>query len=50
MDKSKPIVLGADHYGLPLKDTVRDYLQELGRDKDHDQRVQSRIRAEHPAQ
>ncbi|MCL4394615.1 MAG: ribose 5-phosphate isomerase B [Chloroflexi bacterium] len=25
-DKSKPIVVGADHFGLPLKNAVRDYL------------------------
>ena len=29
-DKSKPIVLGADHMGLPLKNAVRDYLMKLG--------------------
>ncbi|MEM7126366.1 MAG: RpiB/LacA/LacB family sugar-phosphate isomerase [Chloroflexota bacterium] len=29
-DKSKKIIMGADHYGLPLKDTIRDYLTELG--------------------
>ena len=30
LDKQTKIVVGADHYGLPLKDVVRDYLQELG--------------------
>ena len=30
MDKSAPIVVGADHFGLPLKDVIRDYLLELG--------------------
>ncbi|MCB0047213.1 MAG: RpiB/LacA/LacB family sugar-phosphate isomerase [Caldilineaceae bacterium] len=29
-DKQKTIVVAADHLGMPLKDTVRDYLQELG--------------------
>lgn len=29
-DKAKPIVVGADHYGLPLKNAVRDYLRSLG--------------------
>ncbi len=29
-DKSKKIVIGADHLGLPLKDIVRDYLRALG--------------------
>ncbi|MCB0073677.1 MAG: RpiB/LacA/LacB family sugar-phosphate isomerase [Caldilineaceae bacterium] len=30
MDKSTPIVVGADHFGMPLKDVIRDYLTELG--------------------
>jgi ribose 5-phosphate isomerase B len=30
VDKSKPIVMGADHFGLPLKNVVRDYLREKG--------------------
>ncbi len=30
LDKKTKIVVGADHYGLPLKDVVRDYLKELG--------------------
>ena len=30
MDKSKKIVVGADHLGLPLKNVVRDYLVKLG--------------------
>ena len=30
MDKNKPIVLGADHFGLPLKDAIRDYLVKKG--------------------
>jgi ribose 5-phosphate isomerase B len=29
-DKSKKIVIGADHFGLPLKNVVRDYLIEKG--------------------
>ena len=29
-DKSKPIIIGADHNGLPLKDIVRDHLRSLG--------------------
>lgn len=29
-DKSKTIVIGSDHFGLPLKDFVRDYLREKG--------------------
>jgi ribose 5-phosphate isomerase B len=29
-DKSKRIIVGADHYGLPLKNIVRDYLREKG--------------------
>ena len=30
LDKTTKIVVGADHYGLPLKNVVRDYLRELG--------------------
>lgn len=30
MDKSSVIVLGADHFGLPLKNSIRDYLIKLG--------------------
>jgi ribose 5-phosphate isomerase B len=30
VDKSKKIVVGADHFGLPLKNVVRDYLREKG--------------------
>lgn len=30
MDKNEKIVVGADHFGMPLKDAVRDYLTELG--------------------
>lgn len=30
MDKNSPIVLGADHFGLPLKDAIRDYLVKKG--------------------
>jgi ribose 5-phosphate isomerase B len=30
MDKNKPIVIGADNMGLPLKDAIRDYLLKLG--------------------
>ena len=29
-DKQKPIVVGADHMGLPLKDANRDYLRKQG--------------------
>jgi ribose 5-phosphate isomerase B len=29
-DKSKPIVVGSDHFGLPLKNAVRDYLRSKG--------------------
>lgn len=30
MDKNKPIVMGADHFGMPLKDAIRDYLVKKG--------------------
>ena len=30
MDKDKPIVLGADHFGMQLKDAIRDYLVNKG--------------------
>ena len=30
MDKNKPIVIGADHMGLPLKNAIRDYLIKKG--------------------
>ena len=30
MDKNKPIVIGADHMGLPLKNAIRDYLLKKG--------------------
>ncbi len=30
MDKNKPIVIGADHMGLPLKNAIRDYLVKKG--------------------
>lgn len=30
MDKNSVIVMGADHFGLPLKDAIRDYLLKLG--------------------
>lgn len=33
-DQSKKIVVGADHYGLPLKNVVRDYLREKGYEVD----------------
>jgi ribose 5-phosphate isomerase B len=33
-DKSKRIVVGADHYGLPLKNVVRDHLREKGYEVD----------------
>jgi ribose 5-phosphate isomerase B len=29
-DKSKQIVVGSDHLGMPLKNAVRDYLRSLG--------------------
>ena len=29
-DKTKPIVVGADHFGLPLKNILRDYVRSLG--------------------
>ena len=29
-DKSKPIAIGADHLGLPLKNVIRDYLRDKG--------------------
>lgn len=29
-DKTKPIIVGADHNGLPLKNAVRDYLLSRG--------------------
>ena len=30
LDKKTKIVVGADHFGLPLKNVVRDHLRELG--------------------
>ena len=30
MDKNSPIVMGADHFGMPLKDAIRDYLIQKG--------------------
>jgi ribose 5-phosphate isomerase B len=30
MDKNTPIVIGADHMGLPLKNAIRDYLVKQG--------------------
>jgi ribose 5-phosphate isomerase B len=30
MDKNTPIVIGADHMGLPLKNSIRDYLRKQG--------------------
>ena len=29
-DKNRKIVVGGDHYGLPLKNELRDHLRELG--------------------
>jgi len=29
-DKSKPIAVASDHFGMPLKNIVRDYLRDLG--------------------
>lgn len=29
-DKNKPIVVGSDHFGLPLKNVIRDHLRKLG--------------------
>ena len=34
MDKNQPIVIGADHLGLPLKNAIRDYLIKLGHQVD----------------
>jgi ribose 5-phosphate isomerase B len=34
MAQSKKIVVGADHFGMPLKDIVRDHLRELGYEVD----------------
>lgn len=33
-DKRKKIVIGADHFGLPLKNIIRDYLREKGYEVD----------------
>ena len=30
MDKNTPIVMGADHFGMPLKNAIRDYLIKKG--------------------
>ncbi|MBW7882926.1 MAG: RpiB/LacA/LacB family sugar-phosphate isomerase [Caldilineaceae bacterium] len=30
MDKSQRIIIGADHYGLPLKNVIRNYLIQKG--------------------
>ena len=30
MDKNTPIVMGADHFGMPLKNSIRDYLIKKG--------------------
>jgi len=30
VDKNKPIVMGADHFGMPLKNSIRDYLIKKG--------------------
>jgi len=30
VDKNKPIVMGADHFGMPLKNAIRDYLIKKG--------------------
>jgi ribose 5-phosphate isomerase B len=29
-DRNKPIILGSDHFGLHLKNAIRDYLRNLG--------------------
>ena len=34
MDKNQPIVIGADHLGLPLKNAIRDYLIKQGHQVD----------------
>jgi ribose 5-phosphate isomerase B len=34
VDKGKKIVVGSDHYGLPLKNVLRDYLRSLGLEVD----------------
>jgi ribose 5-phosphate isomerase B len=46
-DKSKKIVVGADHYGLPLKNVVRDYLRSLGYEVD-DMGVQADTPVDYP--
>ena len=33
-DRTHKIIVGADHFGMPLKDVVRDYLRELGYEVD----------------
>ncbi len=33
-DKTHKIIVGADHFGMPLKDVVRDHLRELGYEVD----------------
>ena len=33
-DKSKRIILGADHFGMPLKNVLRDYLRSKGYEVD----------------
>jgi len=30
VDKNKPIIIGADHLGSPLKNVLRDYLKDKG--------------------
>jgi ribose 5-phosphate isomerase B len=47
IDKDTQIVVGADHYGLPLKNVVRDYLIELGY-KVHDMGVDSDDPVDYP--
>lgn len=46
-DKSKKIVVGADHYGLPLKNVVRDYMRSLGYEVD-DMGVQAETPVDYP--
>ena len=47
LDKHTPIVVGADHFGLPLKNVVRDYLRELGYTVD-DMGVESEAPVDYP--
>lgn len=46
-DKSRPIVIGSDHFGLPLKNSVRDYLRANGYTVD-DMGVESETPVDYP--